>query len=128
MILFVDINDVCRARMAATCCETCLGRSAEHAGVYVADGTAPAAFAVRAADEIGLALDRSGSRSVDTEQLERAERVYGMTAAVAAHLKEDFPSFARKIFVLHSDDPFGQGLACYQDCLKDIMAQVEELR
>ena len=127
MILFVDINDVCRAVMAAACYEKRLGRPAEHAGVYVEEGTPPADFAVQAAESAGLSLDRSGSRLVCAEQLEQAECVYAMTAAIAGHLKQDFGQFARKIYALDSDDPFGQGLACYQECLDDIMAQVEAL-
>lgn len=122
MILFVDINDVCRAPLAAALYARGHSTPAHSAGVYAQDGAA-LGDAVRPA-----ILDGHRSRALSAAMLEKADGVWCVTAAIARHLAEEHPQHAHKIRALDDiPDPFGMGREAYAQCAARIRAQVEEL-
>lgn len=127
MILFVDINDVCRAAVAAAFCQHRLRKEAEHAGVYGTEKTAPSELVLHAADKMGLDLREHTACLLTEQQMQRAERIYGMTAALTAHLRQDYPEYAGKIAAMEIPDPFGQGQDAYERCVQRICTSLEEM-
>ncbi len=125
MILFVDINDVCRAAVAAAYCSQTMQRETEHAGVYGQEGTPTSELVERAAAKVGLDLRAHTSQPLREEQLQRAHRVYGMTAAITTHLRADYPAYAEKMAALEIADPFGQGQESYDRCIQRICDTLE---
>ena len=122
MILFVDINDVFRAPMAAFLYHQMSGQPAHSAGVYVKEGSA-LSDAVRP-----NALDGHRSRMLSVSMMEKADAVWCVTAAIACHLKEDYPKYRQKIHAMEDiADPIGMGAQGYEDCISAIRAGVEVL-
>lgn len=120
MILFVDINDVCRAPLAAALYRRTHGTEAYSAGVYADEGAA-LCDAVRPA-----LLDGHTARQLSTSMLQKADAVWCVTAAIARHLAEEHPQDAHKIHAMQEiDDPAGMGRDAYQACAQRIRAQVE---
>lgn len=122
MLLFVDINDVFRAPMAALLYHQMSGQPAHSAGVYVKEGSA-LGDAVRPYE-----LDGHSSRMLSASMLEKADAVWCMTAAIARHLREDHPQYAQKIHAMEDiPDPVGTGAQGYADCIPLIRAGVEAM-
>lgn len=127
MILFVDINDTCRAPIAAACAGT-HGLTACSAGVYSMEGLGPDAAAVRAARAQGLDLSGHTARSLEDPLLAQADAVYCMTAAIARHLREERPECAVKLRPFAEiGDPFGGSEEGYAACVQQIRRGVEAL-
>ncbi|MDO5784253.1 MAG: hypothetical protein Q4P20_04225 [Eubacteriales bacterium] len=120
MILFVDINDVCRAPLAAELYRRTHDADAHSAGVYADEGAA-LCDAVRPA-----LLDGHVSRQLSASMLEKADAVWCVTAAIARHLAEEYPQHAHKIHAMQEiDDPAGMGRGAYEACARRIRTQVE---
>ena len=125
MILFVDINDVCRATLAAVYCGQKLGREAEHVGVYGQEGTPASELVQSAAKKSGLDLGKHTAQPLTEEAMQRAQAIYGMTAAIIEHLRADYPAYAEKMAALEIADPFGQGRKEYDRCVQAIRDALE---
>lgn len=122
MVLFVDINDVCRAPLAARLYEQGHGGAAHSAGVYAFPGAA-LGDAVRPAE-----LDGHTAQLLSGAMLDKAERVWCVTAAIACHLLAQYPQHAHKIRAMDDvPDPFGGGREAYLACAQQLRAQLEEL-
>lgn len=125
MILFVDINDVCRAALAAAYCGRKLQQEAEHAGVYGQEGTPASELVQSAAQAVGLDLSGHTAQPLTEETMQRAQAIYGMTAAITEHLRADYPAYADKMTALEIADPFGQGREEYDRCVQAIRDALE---
>lgn len=122
MILFIDINDVCRAPLAAALYHRTHGTDAYSAGVYADEGAA-LCDAVRPA-----LLDGHTARQLSVSMLQKADAVWCVTAAIARHLAEEHPQYAHKIHAMQEiDDPVGMGRGAYEACTRRIRAQVEDM-
>lgn len=126
MILFLDIDDVCRAPLAAALYrETHSGRFACSAGVYAAPDTEINHNAVRAGEAIGVSVEGHTSRAVCAQDIADAKAVVCMTQAIAEYVLRDHPEAAERIHALEIPDPFGS--TEYEACAREIAKQVEEL-
>lgn len=122
MILFVDINDVCRAPLAAQLYEQRRGLPAHSAGIYAQEGVC-LGDAVRPTE-----LDGHRAQPLSAAMLEKADVVWCVTAAIAQHLAEEYPQHAHKIQPMGElPDPFGMGRSAYERCAQQIYTQVEAL-
>lgn len=122
MILFVDINDVCRAPLAAALYRRICGKPAYSAGVYADEG------AMLCEEVCPPMIREHRSRQISAAMLEKAQTVWCVTAAIAYHLAEEHPKQAHKIHAMEDiDDPFGMGKEAYMRCVETIRAQVEGL-
>ncbi len=122
MVLFVDIDDVCRAPLAARLYEQTHGVPAHSAGVYAHPGTA-LGDAVRPAR-----LDGHTSQMLSDAMMDKAQCVWCVTAAIARHLTAQYPQHAHKIRAMEDvPDPLGTGRDGYLACERRLRAQVEEL-
>ena len=61
------------------------------------------------------------------QMAEADQRICAVTAAIADHLRTDYPEIAHKVCQLEIPDPFGQGAQAYADCMQTICEQVEAL-
>ena len=122
MVLFVDINDVCRAPLAAALYRRTYGKPAHSAGVYADEGAA-------LCEAVCPPLIREHrSRQLSAAILEKADVVWCVTAAIARHLAEEYPQQAHKIHAMTDiEDPFGMGKEAYARCAEEVRAQVEDL-
>lgn len=127
MVLFIDSNDVCRAAAAAVYHESVTGVPAAHAGVLAEAGTVPSRMVLEAAQQAGIDLDGVTAVPVRAELLRMADCICAVTAAIADHLRTDYPEIAHKVCQLEIPDPFGQGAQAYADCMQTICEQVEAL-
>lgn len=127
MVLFVDINDTCRAAAAALYYNAVKGIPAAHAGVFAEEGVRPGALAHEAARELGIDFEDTKSVVLREELFKRADCVCAVTASIAGRLAEDYPAYAQKIRSIEIPDPFGMGKQAYLDCFAAIREQVEGL-
>lgn len=127
MVLFIDSNDVCRAAAAAAYHESLTGVPAAHAGMFAEAGTEPAGLALDAARQAGIDFGGTAAIPVNAELLRSADCICAMTAAIADHLRMDYPEIADKVCALEVSDPFGQGAQAYADCMRAVCEQVEAL-
>ena len=126
MILFLDIDDVCRAPLAAALYrKTHSGRFACSAGVYAAPDTEINHNAVRAGEAVGVSVEGHTSRAVCAQDIADAKAVVCMTQAIAEYVLRDHPEAAERIHALEIPDPFGS--TEYEACAREIAKQVEEL-
>lgn len=126
MILFLDIDDVCRAPLAAALYrKTHSGRFACSAGVYAAPDTEINHNAVCAGEAIGVSVEGHTSRAVCAQDIADAKAVVCMTQAIAEYVLRDHPEAAERIHALEIPDPFGS--TEYEACAREIAKQVEEL-
>ncbi len=123
MVLFVDINDVFRAPLAAALYRHTCGRTAHSAGIYVDEGAA-------LCEALCPPLLRGHrSRPLSAAMMEKADCVWCVTAAIARQLAETYPRHAHKLRAMADiADPFGMGGAAYAQCERDIRAQMEAMR
>lgn len=126
MILFVDINDVCRAAVAAAYCSQKMQQKAEHAGVYGQDGTPASELVQQAARKAGLDVSGHTAQPLTEERMQQAQKIYGMTAAITEHLRADYPAYRDKMAALEISDPFGQGREGYDRCVQEIASALED--
>ena len=126
MILFLDIDDVCRAPLAAALYQkTHPGKAACSAGVYAAPDTAINHNAVCAGEAIGVSVEGHTSRAVCAQNIADAKAVFCMTQAIAEYVRREHPEAAERIYALEIPDPFGS--TEYEACAREIAKQVEEL-
>jgi len=127
MILFVCTGNTCRSPMAAALARRLGGADADSAGLAAYPGDAASEGAVRAMEAFGADLSRHEAKQVSLSLMERAQRVYAMTAGHMERLRLLFPGQADKISVLTPQipDPFGGSDALYALCAQRI---VEALR
>ena len=126
MILFLDIDDVCRAPLAAALYrKTHSGRFACSAGVYAAPGTEINHNAVRAGEAVGVSVEGHTSRAVCAQDIADAKAVVCMNQAIAEYVRREHPEAAERIHALEIPDPFGS--TEYEACAREIAKQVEEL-
>ena len=127
MVLFIDSNDVCRAAAAAAYHESMTGVPAAHAGIAAEAGIEPGGLVLDAAQQAGIDLEGASAIPASAELLRSADCICAVTAAIADHLRTDYPEIAYKVCQLEIPDPFGQGAQAYADCMQTICEQVEEL-
>lgn len=126
MILFLDIDDVCRAPLAAALYQkTHPGKAVSSAGVYAAPDTEINHNAVRAGEAVGVSVEGHTSRGVCAQDIADADMVCCMTEAIAEYVRRDHPEAAERIHALEIADPFGS--VEYEACAREIARQVEEL-
>lgn len=126
MVLFLDIDDVCRAPLAAALYQKMhAGRMAQSAGVYAAPDTEVNSNAVCAGEALGVSLGLHRSQLVTAVMIQTAEAVYCMTEAIAEYVRRAYPAEAQRIMALEISDPFGS--AEYKACAWEIARCVEGL-
>ena len=129
-ILFVCTGNTCRSPMCAALFNdryAGLTAQAESAGL-AADGSPITPEAAEALREAGIrSFGRNDyrshrSRTVTQTDVERADRIVGVTASHAFRLMLLFPQAASKITSLPLEiaDPYGGSLDEYRQCLKQI--------
>lgn len=125
-VLFLDIDDVCRAPLAAALYQkTHPHKMAHSAGVYTAPGTEINGNAVHAGAVFGVSLDGYRSRAVTEQDIRDAGAVYCMTEAIAEYVRRDYPDASERIYALEIADPFGS--AAYEACAWEIAQKTEVL-
>lgn len=148
--LFVCTGNICRSPF----CAEIVGKiSHEHhlgpivsesAGIKVSQSLPPPEDAILAADRFGVDLRAHRSRRIDGALLERFDATLVMEAWQYRHLRESFPEFLEKIFLLplfdpegeargghyqafHIEDPFGKPLEQFHRCFHRIGMCVEAM-
>ncbi|MCI8611022.1 MAG: low molecular weight protein arginine phosphatase [Clostridiales bacterium] len=124
LYLFVCSGNTCRSPMAAAIFNYYYGndnRAAISAGLY-ADASPLSPNAAHALELAGISPPDHISQPVDTDMLNKAVQIIGITAAHADSLIWTYPQFASKITKMSMDisDPYGGDLAVYQACLEKI--------
>ncbi len=122
LYLFVCSGNTCRSPMAAALFNHYYGndsRTAVSAGLY-ADASPISPNAAHALELAGITPPDHISQPVDTNILEKAVQVIGVTAAHTDSLIWTYPQFASKITKMSTDisDPYGGNLSVYQACLE----------
>jgi protein-tyrosine-phosphatase len=128
-LLFVCGGNTCRSPMAAALAERASagGVRAESAGVAACEASArPEAVDIMREE---FDIDVSNHRPRDIEDLSLGEFHYivAMDATVACKLAECFDVPAGKMIRWNIDDPYGQGRAAYQRCVREIVRCLPDL-
>jgi protein-tyrosine phosphatase len=114
------------------------------AGIKVSLSLPPPDDAILAADRFGVDLRAHRSRRIDAALIERFDATLVMEAWQYTHLRERFPGFQEKIFLLplfdpegeakgghyqafHIEDPFGKPLEQFHRCFHRIGMCVEAM-
>ena len=126
MILFVCTGNTCRSPMAAALARL-RGMDADSAGLSAAPGAPASPGAVRAMAAYGVDLSGHRAKQVNADLIRRADRIYVMSPAHAAHLLSHFPQAAGKTHVLSPviPDPFGQDDVTYALCAALLISAIE---
>lgn len=132
MIVFVCTGNTCRSPMAQAVAEQRWPLySFESAGLAATSGRPASTEAIRVAEERGLPLTSHRSRPLTRELIEKADRVYTMTAGHRDALLDLFPEHESKIQTLLASqdvaDPYGGSRDVYADCLDQLEQAIAEL-
>lgn len=148
--LFVCTGNICRSPFCAGIAgkisnEQKMGSIvSESAGIKVSLSLPPPEEAISAADRFGVDLRGHRSREVDAALLERFDATLVMEAWQYAYMREIFPEFKEKIFLLplfepegkersghfqafNIEDPFGRPLEQFDRCFDRIGKCVEAM-
>ena len=132
-ILFVCTGNTCRSPLAEAFCRQRAGMAAtdvRSAGLFAVVPSPASEGARYAAAALGASLDAHSAHAVTEDLMGWADAVYVMTRAHLAQLQARFPSYARKMKTLSSQDipdPFGGEQAVYHACAVQIHAAVQAL-
>ena len=130
-VLFVCTGNTCRSPMAAALCNHKygdMGICAASAGLYATEG---APITKNAADALAAAgvvpndtknYPAHRAHTVTRADIERADRVIGISASHTLELMLRFPDCAAKMEAMPMDiaDPYGGDAATYRACLAEI--------
>lgn len=109
------------------------------AGTIARNGDRASLFAIEVSKEIGYDLATHRSRRVTKNLMEWADIVLAMTADHLGDLHDMFPEETGKVYLFTSypeqlvdgqfgvDDPFGQSMEIYRECITQIETQVERI-
>ena len=131
-ILFICTGNVCRSPMAEGIFrQATQGRGEYHvlsAGLGAVEGAPPSAYAVQAAQELGIDISALRSRMLTAELVGQADYIFGMTHSHIDTVMALYPQAAEKTFLLrefdetlHSfekdiSDPIGGSYEVYLNC------------
>src|ERR1035438_458764 len=131
-ILFICTGNVCRSPMAEGIFrQATQGRGEYHvlsAGLGAVEGAPPSAYAVQAAQELGINISALRSRMLTAELVGQADYIFGMTHSHIDTVMALYPQAAEKTFLLrefdetlHSfekdiSDPIGGSYEVYLNC------------
>lgn len=102
--------------------------TANSAGLYTEDGLDYSANSVEALKEEGISLTGK-SKQLNTEMLEGADYIFGLTLSLGAALCAEFPEYAEKVYRFPTEvsDPFGGDIGMYKISLAKIREGVEKI-
>jgi protein-tyrosine-phosphatase len=127
-ILFVCTGNTCRSPFAVAVARRGGHADAESAGLAAYAGDGPPVDAVSVARERGLDLSTHRARPLDTEMLDRAEVVVGMTAAHVGELEaRGAHGKARLLGTADIADPIDRGPEAYRRAYDQIETAVQAL-
>ena len=134
-ILFVCTGNTCRSPFAQAVCNRLAAQRglpvvAESCGLGAMTGDAPCQDAVAAAAGFGYDISGHSSRPATIYLVEDADLICCMSQSHARALIEALPQLEPRVQVLGGDgvpDPFGQGIAAYEQAYKAIEAAVGQL-
>lgn len=133
-ILFVCSGNTCRSPMAAALCESMVAQKlgveinqlrdrnivVTSAGASASVGSPPTAEAVAVMSEQGLDVSNHQSRPLTTDDVNRADYVFCMTASHVDAVLTLVPGASRKVRMLDADgdiaDPIGADKEVYRAC------------
>ncbi len=132
-VLFVCSGNTCRSPMAQGLFNDMAKREnvdavASSAGLYTEDGLDYSANSVEALKEEGISLTGK-SKQINSEMLEGADYIFGLTCSLGAALCAEFPEYAEKVYRFPTEvsDPFGGDIGMYKISLAKITEGVERI-
>ena len=131
-ILFVCTGNTCRSPMAEAVCREMMEREgipgeARSAGLFPQPGDVTNPLTVQVLREQGIPFESKPAVPLTPEMLKSSDVVAVMTRQHAELLAQAFPAVREKLRVLEIPDPFGGGIAEYEQCFRRLREAVGEL-
>ena len=135
ILLFVCSGNTCRSPMAEYLCRALLKEykisnvEVYSAGIFAIPGMTPSFYAQKVMEEIGIDISTHLSYKLDKELLDSASFILVMTTEHKKLLKNLYPEFNNKIFLLGEEDifdPCGEDLEKYRQVCDKIDKGIRE--